>query len=94
MGDAVRMSETSSATGAPDAVEGQDAGDRQDAPGSDIGGALATGDGRSKDAVGGGARSGERREEPAGDVDPGADSLPDPEGYGPLSEGRDGQQFG
>jgi hypothetical protein len=31
---------------------------------------------------------------PEGDVDPDADSLPDPEGHGPLSSGKDGQMFG
>ncbi|MCW2602678.1 MAG: hypothetical protein JWN61_813 [Pseudonocardiales bacterium] len=100
---------TESSSSEPTGPDGQDSADRQDAPGSDVRGALATGDGHARTgagAVGGDARSGGARDESEhsgdakrteghqGDVDSGADSEPDPEGYGPLSEGRGGQQFG
>ena len=89
-------------TATPDhAADGQDAGDRQDSPGSDVGAALATGDGGpppddqpGSGGMGRGAGSAARRTEPPNDVDAEADSEPDPEGFGPLSAGRGGQQFG
>lgn len=41
-----------------------------------------------------GVAAGMTAKNPPGDVDRDADPLPEPHGHGPLSEGKDGQQFG
>jgi hypothetical protein len=101
------MSETVSGSGAQTGpTEGQDEADRQDDPGTVPGGlqpgyADQDGGGKSLGALGTDdpqdgrdAMSGMTAHQPPGDVDRDLDPLPDPDGHGPLSQGRDGQQFG